>query len=510
MSKVIKLFILIFGCIGQLFAQYIPYQEKYWVVTDSMQFEFNTSGLPIITTSPFQSAKRSGASYLDSITGFFSYTNGMNIWDATNQIMSGCNYPSLALTGYYSFYISNNNNPDYLYLLSFYPQWIGNPFIMYTIDKTQNNNLGSIIAVDTFADELQNSIFTNDTCIIGTRIIKHGDGKHWWVLSHITYPPTMVANTTGSAWIRWMVHNDTVTGPFFQDIGENYGHDLIYSGFTASESGLKIAVATYTKKIEIFDFDRCTGLLSNNIVIDSGRTLSINSNTIEQLDSGYISCAFSPSGKYLFVNSPDTIWQYDMEAEHIALSGNIIWYDTLDIDSLFLGTMELGPDGRIYVGTTYRDTSLAVWGSEHTQYNTWIGVVLKPDSAGLLCDFKRNGLYLDGHFNRGMIPFRYNTQLGVWVGSPCDPNTTGEANDKDQNAKLKVYPNPTNDKFNISWPVQGGYTWVLKSLAGSSLSSGSQQTGNATISTATLPEGMYFLEVHSAKEQKVEKVIIVR
>jgi hypothetical protein len=42
------------------------------------------------------------------------------------------------------------------------------------------------------------------------------------------------------------------------------------------------------------------------------------------------------------------------------------------------------------------------------------------------------------------------------------------------------------------------------------LSSGTQQVGNATISTGALPVGMYFLEVHSAKEHKVEKVIIVK
>jgi len=42
------------------------------------------------------------------------------------------------------------------------------------------------------------------------------------------------------------------------------------------------------------------------------------------------------------------------------------------------------------------------------------------------------------------------------------------------------------------------------------LSSGKQQTGNATISTSNLPDGMYFLEVHSAKEHKVEKVLVLR
>lgn len=58
--------------------------------------------------------------------------------------------------------------------------------------------------------------------------------------------------------------------------------------------------------------------------------------------------------------------------------------------------------------------------------------------------------------------------------------------------------------------MQGGYSWSLKTIAGVTIGSGIQQTGNAIISTATLPEGMYFLEVHSAKEWKVEKVLIVR
>jgi hypothetical protein len=97
------------------------------------------------------------------------------------------------------------------------------------------------------------------------------------------------------------------------------------------------------------------------------------------------------------------------------------------------------------------------------------------------------------------------------IGSPCDTlNITSTGQWLSPAAQVKVYPNPANDKINITWLVQGGYTWALKSLAGSTLSFGTQLAGNATISTAHLPEGMYFLELHSAKEHKVEKVIVVR
>jgi hypothetical protein len=295
-----------------------------------------------------------------------------------------------------------------------------------------------------------------------------------------------------------------------------YGRDLIYNPLAVSEAGNKVAIVSpYAKKIELFDFDRCTGLLSNSIVLDSGFVMdSVYLTEVEYgyLDTGYISCAFSASGNLLYVNSFDTLYQYDMLANNIADSRMVIWYDTNDVYNLIIGKMELGPDGRIYVGTSKHDDFELLNSVTYTrnQYNTWMGIIDKPDLEGPSCLFKRHALYLDGHISSANTPLRTNTQLGVWVGSPCDPNVTGEVPSKDQNVKLKVYPNPANDKVTITWPVQGGYTWALKSLAGSKLSFGTQLAGNATISTINLPEGMYFLEVHSAKEHKVEKVIIVR
>jgi len=311
---------------------------------------------------------------------------------------------------------------------------------------------------------------------------------------------------------------DTFSTAFLQHVGFEYiCRDTHWHEMCFSLDGTKFATATISGILEVYDFDRCTGLLSNPILL-SPRQVELDSIFHLQQERGqYFGCAFSPSGQYLFANSRDTLWQFDLEADNIPASSTVLWYDTVGIDSLNLGRMELGPDGRIYIGA-FDTLFLPIDQSIHltkvfnpgNQYNSWLGVVFYPDSVGAGCEFKRHGLYLGGRGTNGILPRTYNTQLGVWVGSPCDPNTTGEANDKDQNAKLKVFPNPANDKFNISWPVQGGYSWVLKSLAGSTIMSGNQQTGNATISTATLPVGMYFLEVHSAKEHKVEKVLVVR
>jgi hypothetical protein len=129
------------------------------------------------------------------------------------------------------------------------------------------------------------------------------------------------------------------------------------------------------------------------------------------------------------------------------------------------------------------------------------------------CTVEPMGVYLGAQCQanaNNLLPSFPNYNLGPMIGSPCDTlSLTSTGQWLSQVAQVKVYPNPANDKINITWPVQGGFTWALKTIAGVTLNSGTQQAGNATISTATLPVGMYFLEVHSAKESKVEKVIIL-
>jgi hypothetical protein len=115
-----------------------------------------------------------------------------------------------------------------------------------------------------------------------------------------------------------------------------------------SLDGTKFAIASVTGILEMYNFDRCAGLLSNPIIL-SPRQIELG--IVTQTEQGsYFGCAFSPSGQYLYANSRDTLWQFDLEADNIPASSTVLWYDTVGIDSLNLGRMELGPDGRIYIG----------------------------------------------------------------------------------------------------------------------------------------------------------------
>jgi hypothetical protein len=208
----------------------------------------------------------------------------------------------------------------------------------------------------------------------------------------------------------------------------------------------------------------------------------------------------------------DTIYQINPRTTIDSLKSTIIWYDTTNVigDSAGLFTFELGNDGNLYF--SYSKGFSQYTGNQPIL--SYIGVIKNADMPFPYCTVEPMGVYLgsqcqaNGNNYLASVP---NYNLGPMIGSPCDTlNITSTGQWLSSTAQVKVFPNPANDKINITWPVQGGYSWALKSIAGVTLNSGTQQVGNATISTAHLPEGMYFLEVHSAKEMKVEKVVVLR
>jgi hypothetical protein len=229
--------------------------------------------------------------------------------------------------------------------------------------------------------------------------------------------------------------------------------------------------------------------------------------------------SYSRSSNFIYANinnqslsgCTDTIYQINPRTTIDSLKATIIWYDTANVigDSAHIYNIKLANDGNIYFN--YSKGFSSATGNQPIL--SYIGVIKNADMPYPYCTVEPLGVYLGVQCQANvsnLFPSVPNYNLGPMIGSPCDTlNITSTGQWLSPAAQVKVYPNPANDKINITWLVQGGYTWALKSLAGSTLSSGTQQVGNATISTAHLPVGMYFLEVHSAKESKVEKVIIL-
>ena len=151
----------------------------------------------------------------------------------------------------------------------------------------------------------------------------------------------------------------------------------------------------------IFNFDRTTGLLSNQlseILLDTCFTPGV---------------AISPNNRFLYLSLLDNIYQYDLQASDVLASKTLVatydGYTSPKTISGFefwctFGPLALGPDGRIYI-------------SGVGQYIE-MGVIQYPDSKGLACDVRQHSINKTSQ-SQG-IPNNPNYRLGPLDGSPAD------------------------------------------------------------------------------------------
>lgn len=180
----------------------------------------------------------------------------------------------------------------------------------------------------------KNVIVINDTLDIGLITgCRHGNGRDWWVLVH---------KYNSDIFYRMLITPHGISQIDTQSVG---GPITLYGGQSAfSQDGSLFATFDNVSKLRIYQFDRCTGLLSNLIYHEPAIT------TI----AGGLS--FSPNSRYLYASSLIEMFQYDLQAPNIPASEVLV--DTFDgyyspwppLEATFLWHA-LGPDGKIYVSS---------------------------------------------------------------------------------------------------------------------------------------------------------------
>jgi hypothetical protein len=151
------------------------------------------------------------------------------------------------------------------------------------------------------------------------------------------------------------------------------------------------------KGVAVYDFDRCTGLLSQPYFL-------------AQTGVWNFSASFSNSGDLLYTVSDNTfkLWQYDLAASDVDASKVLLgeWDGTVDsfnIPAVF-GFMQHGPDGRMYI-----------WGGG----SALIHLIEFPDRMGSGCNLRQYALQLPGSCASASLYYP-NYRLGPIDGSSCD------------------------------------------------------------------------------------------
>lgn len=253
--------------------------------------------------------------------------------------------------------------------------------------------------------------FANVDCL---NAIKHGNGRDWWMFFRKSEASTFGSNNN---WYSYLITPNGIQNFAFQSIGSQNRTNSGYINFSAS--GNKIIFLNLLGLIEIFDFDRCSGLLSNPVTIEPDLGVP---------PFPFIwSCEFSPDESKLYVSTNQTtsyLFQYNLNATNIGASKDTLW--SFNLFPYAVGGLKLAPDNKIYLSNVYYSGSnyYPYKDTVYNAYNMNLSVINSPDSLGIACDFQPYSFYLGGKRTYLGLPNNPNYDLGPLIGSGCDTLTS--------------------------------------------------------------------------------------
>jgi len=384
------------------------------------------------------------ASICDSIGNLLFYSNGIAVMNAVHDTMSNGD----SLNRYCVNYVFGNDvmgqnqvqsmlilpspgSTNLYYLIhqgefthgSTYNYWWAVCDTLYysIVDMNLNGGLGEVTIKN--QPFWVGNVATRMLAVIGSlTACKHANGRDWWIVSH---------RDTSSEFMNFLLTPQGISGPSFQNIGPMCFQYKAQSVF--SRDGTKYAFFDYgNSKINLFDFDRCTGQFSNYV----------NLTNVSNLHYGSIGTAFSPNSRYLYTSLNQKIVQWDTYSSNIALTKTVVAVaDTFYCPNyaVCFNLMELNSNGKIYVS------------SPNSSY--CLSVIENPDVGGLSCNVIQHGFTAPRYIAAG-IPNHPNFDLGPISGSACDSLTSLSEYGVYSNQNISIIPNPASGNFQVKYLVE--------------------------------------------------------
>ncbi len=451
----------------------------------SILFDFSGGVMNMDTIRPSLTMHRTNSSISDSNGNLLFYTNGLKIYNAQYQLME--NGDSLNPGAAADLVISQGEgylipegsviiphptqeNKYYLFHQASTPP-LGAPVLEYLyfslIDMNADSGMGRV--------ELKNQPIAtqSDSMIYGQlEAVKHANGIDWWLIQ-----PKAFTN----GYYIFLIQGDSIEMIREQYIGNTHFSPIEgYGQAVFSPDGSKYARYDWRHDLEIMDFDRCTGELSNYIHIATPDTCD---NWAGMGSSPNCTCglAFSSSGNNLYVASMTNLYQYDMWSADIAASRQTVAvYDGfVHIFPTVFWYMQLAPDGKIYM---------------HAEGTRYLHIINFPDFSGVSCGVQQHGIYL--HYpNCFCIPNfpHYRTPA---MQQPCE---IGVREEQGEQAALRLYPVPVRTALHIesSIPLPAGTPIAVYNALGQQVHSSAvaYETDYIELSVQGWQAGYYLLRV---------------
>jgi len=476
--------------------------QKYdynWVFGDSVGIDFSNLNSPTVFSTNFDGTGVENYSSISDANGnLMFYISGFNgswaysyVYNKLGQLMEGGDsipsHRSLTQGSLIIPFINDSSKYYLIYLVNTILCDIPHGLYYAVIDMSKNGGVGKVISKN-------NLIYEDEDLSEKLIATKHGNGRDWWILTHYK-------NT--SDFIETFLSPAGFSLPSSQSIGLSYS-GIGYGQMIFSPSGNKLCSVSYgtTDVIDYFDFDRCTGLLTNYVDLSFTDNGSV----------GYYGCSFSPDGSKLYASnmmdnnsgfSNSKLYQFNLNASSIFASKTLIF----ETDSNYIiGSHLLGPNHKIYFGTVYSSGPNNIYSVNNMSLN----VISYPDSVGTSCNLLPHSFYLGGKRILFGLPNMANYRLGALQGSACDTLFTSTYEFSNTVNDITIAPNPFKTNTTITFTEMQKNTLIkINDTFGNEMKRVNFTGTQLMIEKEKLKAGIYFVQIIDEHKNICTKKIVV-
>ena len=335
-----------------------------WYFGSNAGITFN-SGIPVALTNGSLLTTEGVATISDNSGNLLFYTNGVSVWNRNHLIMNnGTGLLGDQSSTQSSIIVQKPGSNSIYYIFCSDNDAGPNGITWSEVDMNLSGGLGSITSN-------KNIPLYSPSCE-KLCAVRHCNNQDIWIISHDwntnvfrCWSVTSLGVGVIQAWsIAGLVPSGATQGSYGQ--------------LKASPDGKKLAACYYglvggINKIEIYDFNPSTGFVTN------AQTIST--------ELGIYGCEFSPNGKVLYAGcNQGLLLQLNLCAGTLPQIQST--RTVISNAGPFIGSLQLGPDGKIYVARN----------------NTSLSVINLPNTLGLGCSYSNLSVSLAGRSSRMGLP----------------------------------------------------------------------------------------------------------
>ncbi len=355
------------------------------------------------------------ASFSDEDGQLLFYTDGMTIWNKNHNVMpNGSGLSGDSSSTQSSIIVPNPADENLFYLFT-----VGSAenstagLFYYVVDITANGGLGNITLGPINLSGADSANWTEKITAVHS-----SECNSFWVISHVD-----------NRYFSYKITGAGINLPVISTIPHTAIDGRGY--LKVSPNGEKLAAAHYhdnngnDSKLLLYDFDKTTGIVSNEQELFDDP---------QDLEHPY-GLEFSPSSERLYLSTYHSnadlnkTYQFNIEASNISASKLL-----LKSQSGFRGSLQLGPDKRIYATVPV----------SYSQGTPFLDVIEFPDNLGIICNYTEDAINLGtGLATQGLPPFIQSliTSKAEFIDIPNGTKEIDVCDGDTYTIKIKNYPN---------------------------------------------------------------------